>query len=142
MKELILLGFGVSALSITIAKGTIFKNLRDWTGRKSKFFGGLLTCTYCLSHWVALFLVLIYKPEPFGYTSIINCIVAVFVLVGVSSLITGVILSLPPLKQQEVPVEVQQELSFLRETLEKAKLALKTKRMEEKRTEEETLKGY
>lgn len=53
--------FAVSAvvmgLSYTIAKEEMFRGLRDRCGGRSTWLGYLVTCPYCLSHWVAFLIV-------------------------------------------------------------------------------------
>ena len=53
--------FAVSAvvmgLSYTIAKEELFRGLRDRCGGKDTWLGYLVSCPYCLSHWVAFIVV-------------------------------------------------------------------------------------
>jgi hypothetical protein len=53
--------FAVSAvvmgLSYTVSKEEMFRPLRDRCGRKSGWLGYLVSCPYCLSHWVAFVIV-------------------------------------------------------------------------------------
>jgi hypothetical protein len=53
--------FAVSAvtmgLSHTIAKERLFAPLRDRLGGKETWFGYLISCPYCASHWLAFILV-------------------------------------------------------------------------------------
>jgi hypothetical protein len=53
--------FAVSAvvmgLSYTIAKEEMFRGLRDRCGGRDTWLGYLLSCPYCLSHWVAFIIV-------------------------------------------------------------------------------------
>jgi len=53
--------FAVSAvvmgLSYTIAKEEMFRGLRDRCGGRSTWLGYLVSCPYCLSHWVAFVIV-------------------------------------------------------------------------------------
>ena len=53
--------FAVSAvvmgLSYTIAKEEMFRGLRDRCGGRDTWLGYLLSCPYCLSHWVAFIVV-------------------------------------------------------------------------------------
>ena len=53
--------FAVSAvvmgLSYTIAKEELFRGLRDRCGGRGTWLGYLVSCPYCLSHWVAFIIV-------------------------------------------------------------------------------------
>jgi uncharacterized membrane protein len=53
--------FAVSAvvmgLSYTIAKEEMFRGLRDRCGGRDTWLGYLVSCPYCLSHWVAFVIV-------------------------------------------------------------------------------------
>jgi MFS family permease len=53
--------FAVSAvvmgLSYTIAKEELFRGLRDRCGGRDTWLGYLVSCPYCLSHWVAFVIV-------------------------------------------------------------------------------------
>jgi len=53
--------FAVSAvvmgLSYTIAKEEMFHGLRDRCGGRDTWLGYLVSCPYCLSHWVAFIVV-------------------------------------------------------------------------------------
>jgi len=41
--------------TLTLARARIFKPFRDWVSGRSEFWGDLVNCTYCTSHWVAFF---------------------------------------------------------------------------------------
>lgn len=47
----------VMGISYTISKEQIFAPLRRRCGGKETFFGYLVSCPYCLSHWVAFLMV-------------------------------------------------------------------------------------
>ena len=53
--------FAVSAvvmgLSYTIAKEEMFRGLRDRCGGRDTWLGYLVSCPYCVSHWVAFVIV-------------------------------------------------------------------------------------
>ncbi|HEY1585495.1 MAG TPA: DUF1360 domain-containing protein [Polyangia bacterium] len=53
--------FAVSAvvmgLSYTVSKEEMFRGLRDRCGQRSGWLGYLVSCPYCLSHWVAFVIV-------------------------------------------------------------------------------------
>ncbi|HET9451774.1 MAG TPA: hypothetical protein VFO83_12860 [Aggregicoccus sp.] len=47
----------VMGVSQTLTKERIFAPLREWLGGKETFFGYLVSCPYCASHYVAFALV-------------------------------------------------------------------------------------
>jgi hypothetical protein len=55
--RLLALSLVTMGLSHTIARERIFAPLRDRLGGKETWLGYLLSCPYCLSHWVAAVLV-------------------------------------------------------------------------------------
>jgi hypothetical protein len=57
MARLVLVSLVVMGMSQTIAKEKIFEPLRDRLGGKETWLGYLVSCPYCLSHWIAFVLV-------------------------------------------------------------------------------------
>ncbi|MEO5767176.1 MAG: DUF1360 domain-containing protein [Polyangia bacterium] len=55
--QLLLLALVVMGLSHTIARERIAEPLRRWLGGKETWLGYLVSCPYCLSHWLAMALV-------------------------------------------------------------------------------------
>lgn len=69
--RLVILGIPVATITWTIAREEVFREMRDWCSKRSKTCGRLyqrkffylLTCEYCLSHYVsAIFLSLAGSP--------------------------------------------------------------------------------
>jgi len=65
MKNVIYLSFITASISFTVTETKIFKPLREWTKSKNTFLGELVSCGYCLGHWVAFVLVAVYQPKLF-----------------------------------------------------------------------------
>ncbi len=57
MFQLVTVSLVVMGLSYTIAKERIFAPLRDRLGGRRTWAGYLVSCPYCVSHWVAFALV-------------------------------------------------------------------------------------
>jgi hypothetical protein len=57
MLQLVAVSAVVMGLSYTISKEAIFAALRDRCGGRETFLGYLISCPYCLSHWLAFILV-------------------------------------------------------------------------------------
>jgi uncharacterized membrane protein len=55
--QLLAVSLIVMGLSHTIARERIFEPLRARLGGKDTWFGYLVSCPYCVSHWIALVLV-------------------------------------------------------------------------------------
>jgi len=66
IQKAILLSVATGAISYFISKASILERPRDWLERHSKFMEYLLTCVYCLSHWIAAPLVIIYRVNLFS----------------------------------------------------------------------------
>ena len=45
----------IAVISIDVSKTYIFRSSRYTVRAKSNFLGKLVSCAYCLSHWLALF---------------------------------------------------------------------------------------
>lgn len=61
--EWIVLSVTVWTISTTIARARVFRPLRALVKARSDFFGEGVSCQYCISHWVAFALTLVYRPE-------------------------------------------------------------------------------
>jgi|ERR1700748_1513376 len=60
--NLIIISLAIASISYTISKGEIFRSIRLFICKHSKFIGQLISCPYCLSHWVsATIMFIIYK---------------------------------------------------------------------------------
>ena len=103
-----ILGVATGAISLLLTKSPVFNFLHDWLDKHSPFFGKMLDCPWCTSHWVALFFVLVYRPllldgswrPAWLYASWLNYLlipvdylVTVMVLVAISSVIARTIYS-------------------------------------------------
>ena len=54
-----------ASISFTVSETKLFKPFREWVRGRSEFFGDLLSCGYCLGHWVALALVVLCRLALF-----------------------------------------------------------------------------
>jgi len=62
MLEILVLSMTTACLSFTISESVLFRPLRTWLASRSAVAGNLACCGYCLGHWLALALVLVYQP--------------------------------------------------------------------------------
>jgi hypothetical protein len=65
MDEVALLSVATAAISFSVAETKLFSTAREWVKTRSRCWGELISCGYCLGHWVALGLVAIYRPRLF-----------------------------------------------------------------------------
>lgn len=60
--NLIVISLAIASISFTISKSDIFRPIRLFICKYSNWLGSLISCHYCLSHWVsAIIMILIYK---------------------------------------------------------------------------------
>lgn len=87
----LLLGIGIGAAAFTIARTKISAPFRAWVTKRSTWFGSLVSCPYCLSHWLAFAAIAIYRPRPVAKFLVIDWGVAWFLTVAVAALMAGVV---------------------------------------------------
>ena len=86
-----------AAISVTISQSFVFDSSRNWICEKSEFFGKLITCPYCTTHWVCFVLMISVPSAPvtaeyftMGFP-MMSGITIWMGLVGMSSLFIGAI---------------------------------------------------
>jgi hypothetical protein len=65
MKDVLYLSFAVASISFTVTESKLFRFFWEWVKGKNPFVGALVSCGYCLSHWLAFVCIAIYKPGLF-----------------------------------------------------------------------------
>lgn len=65
MEQIIYLSFVTASLSFTVTETRLLLPVREWLKGKNPFLGELLSCGYCLGHWIAFALVAVYRPKLF-----------------------------------------------------------------------------
>lgn len=98
MLDVLILALASSAIALTITLSSIFENLRRLAKKKNEWLGELVRCPYCLSHWVALVFVVVYRPVLVEMWLPIDLIVSWFVVVAITAIISGIITTLLPFK--------------------------------------------
>ncbi len=63
LTEWLVLSVVVWAVSTTIARARVLRPLRLWVKRRSDYLGEGLSCQYCVSHWVAFLVTLLFQPR-------------------------------------------------------------------------------
>lgn len=117
MLTLLYLALATSAISVTIAKARAFETPRTWITTHSALFGKLVSCAYCVSHYVAFVLILLVQPKLVEGSLLLNIVVGIFAIIALATLITGGVMRALWMHETEV--------WNLREELEKAHTALK-----------------
>ena len=56
--QLLEMGVATGVASLTITRSRPLRPVRDWIYNRSLWWGELVSCPYCMSHWVAAALVL------------------------------------------------------------------------------------
>lgn len=90
------LSIAVASVAMTLAKSQIFERPRYWVERKNRFLGELVSCPYCVSHWVALVAVIVYRPTPVSSglswgSLIVDYTVSLFMIVTISGGMIGLL---------------------------------------------------
>lgn len=85
----VLMAFAISACAITLSHARVSSGLRAWLNEHAPLFGSLLSCPYCVSHWLAFILVFLY-PLPVVGNPIVNWFVGSMALVGLAAILSGV----------------------------------------------------
>lgn len=92
--QLLMLSLAVAAIATTISLSTLFGPVRRWTVKRSRYFGTLISCPYCSSHWIAFVAVAWYHPRVFDGWWLANYVVVVFAVIAVANVVTGVLRAL------------------------------------------------
>lgn len=116
--ELVEIALACSALSITIARAKATEGLRDWVQDRSKLFGHLVHCPYCLSHWAAIGLVFLLPFRGLGWL-----FVDVFAIVAIAAIVTGAAMKLLHMDERVID-ELQEEVDEARTENTQLRLAL------------------
>ena len=86
MTEVIFLGMASATISYTVADAKIFEGIRKYIKSKNIFFGSLISCFYCIGHWIGFLLEIIYIPNLFNKIPIIDEVITSFVIIYLSAI--------------------------------------------------------
>lgn len=87
------LSLAISALSLTITKASIFRPARRRIADKNAWLGDLITCPYCMSHWLAFAAVIVYHTRiVHSRIYLLDLLVSAFMAVALASVWSGLIL--------------------------------------------------
>ena len=89
-----ILALCISCISYTISRSGIFSGFRNWVERKMPDkIDELIHCPYCLSHYVALIVLLITRTIiPITGWIVVDFIITLFALIEISSICHSIML--------------------------------------------------
>jgi hypothetical protein len=127
METILSLSLATAAISVTIARGKIFAPAREYVASLSTWLGDLFSCPYCVSHYVAMGAVFIYRPVVVVSSMyVVDLIASAFVVVALSALVAGAIISL--LFDRQRLEDLQSQNDALKAQVELLSTALKSAR--------------
>lgn len=85
VSEVLVLSLPTATISLTITRSSIFEPFRGKMMQLNKWLGKLVSCPYCLSHWISFAMIGFYRPiiVQSGYY-LLDLLVSAFALVGVT----------------------------------------------------------
>lgn len=84
LERVILLSIVTASISFTMTETKLFKPVRVWLKGKNGFMGELFSCGYCIGHWIAVTLVLIYRVQIFNVWSPLDYFLTILVIAWLS----------------------------------------------------------
>jgi hypothetical protein len=118
--QVTMIALATAAISLTTARGRIFAPFREWVASKSTWFGELVSCFYCTSHWLAIAFVAVYQPVLVQKWIILDLFVSVFVVVAIAALVSSVVIRLTSYGDERSR-KAEEELNTLRSALASAR---------------------
>jgi hypothetical protein len=94
MEQIALLSFATASIAFGIAETKLLAPLRERTKRRSQLLGELISCGYCLGHWVALGLVAIYRPRLFNAWWLLDYLITALIIAWLAALQWAVLCAL------------------------------------------------
>lgn len=81
-----------ASISYTITMTELFAPVRSWSQKLGHMIGYLFTCFYCMSHWVVIAAVLIYRPRLIQSDLLgVDLIVSIFFTITMAALVCGLL---------------------------------------------------
>ena len=87
----IFIALAVSAVSTTIALSSLFNPIRKRAKVRLGWFGKLISCAYCNSHWLAFLAVAWFHPRVVDGWWLANYLLVAFAVIALANVVTGVI---------------------------------------------------
>lgn len=95
---LLIVTCALATVSVTISRSTFTMFMRDWLDDKVPIIGKLLSCPYCVAHWIAL-------PVSFVLfwdTGIFFALFYGFAVIGMATIIMGLMMKLFLWQEDEI----------------------------------------
>lgn len=88
----VVVAMAASSISITVTQTELFAPLRALANRTHAMVGHLFHCFYCMSHWVVILGILIYRPVilPSGFV-VIDWLVSAFFTITLATFTSGLV---------------------------------------------------
>lgn len=131
LANLLMIPLAISAISITASRGKIFRSPRIWIRSKSSWLGGLFSCPYCISHWLAFAALPVCQLEAITGARLADIFIWAFSWVGISALISGAIMSLIEFSPDEDSLLERLKEELVKQNKELTKLKEQNSRLKE-----------
>lgn len=105
LESMLVVPVAIAAASLTLSRGKIFRKQRLWLKKRAPWLGALLSCPYCVSHWIAAAAYIAYPKWLFTGSVLGDFLLGVFYLVGTSALFSGLIMRLIAFAPDDDPLE-------------------------------------
>jgi hypothetical protein len=90
--SMLALALAVAAVAMTVGRSNVFAPLRTFVDDRSRWFGELVSCPYCVSHWLAFAAVAVYRPRIVDSGVVLaDYAVAAFALVSLATFACAII---------------------------------------------------
>ncbi|CAI1766930.1 Uncharacterised protein [Serratia grimesii] len=88
----LMIALASASISMTVTQTELFAALRAWTARKNDLLGHLFKCFYCMSHWVVIAGMLIYRPTLMNSDiALIDWVMTAFIVLTITTFINGLL---------------------------------------------------
>ena len=86
MEQVVLLSVATASIAFTVCETKLFAPAREWVRGRSRFWGDLVSCCYCLGHWVAFALVAVYRPRLFDAWWLLDYLLTALVIAWLAAI--------------------------------------------------------
>lgn len=86
MEQVLILSLVTASISFTVSESKLFEAMRWKVKARSHFLGELVSCGYCIGHWIAFVLVAIYRPKLLDSWWILDYFLTILVIAWLSGI--------------------------------------------------------
>lgn len=88
----LMIALASASISMTLTQTELFAALRAWAARKNALLGHLFKCFYCMSHWVVIAGMLVYRPALLhSGIGAVDWVMTAFIVLTVTTFINGLL---------------------------------------------------